>query len=59
MNDEQLRVFLILHAYFHGVAALAVECEAGNLTKERLADRVIERAKKYEAALKGKAEPAA
>jgi hypothetical protein len=54
MSDEQLRVFLTLHAFFHGVSALAAECEAGNLTKERLADRVIDRVKKYEAALKGK-----
>jgi hypothetical protein len=52
MNDEQLRAFLQLHAFYHGVSALAIECAANTITKERLADRVIELSKAYEAKLK-------
>ena len=40
MEGEQLRVFLILHAFFQGVCALSREYHDKTITAERLADRV-------------------
>lgn len=51
MTDEQLRVFLILHAFYNGVTTLAVEYDAKTITAERLADRVKDLSKAYEARL--------
>ena len=52
MDAELMRQLLICRSFFDGVSVLAVECELGNIKKERLAERVIELSKKYEAALK-------
>ena len=52
MEGEQLRVFLILHAFFQGVCALSREYHDKTITAERLANRVKELAQSYEQALK-------